>query len=267
MSSQKTSLQSLFTVKAYRDCVTLCMSGATNLQAYALADWLHRTRTLGTFRQIQNVDGSDCQLRFATATLEQVQQLMTAVSTEDLFEDIAAIEQTAARRATAQAQAKRITAMSPAEFGQLLHERSAGKIRLAAAPFHGDLALTTVELMPVTHFKALARLTTYNGKLRRFTVSSGQLGLTKRERLLELADKLARSTKKVTHADVAARRAMRKPRQSVPSGAELENLIEDYVHDFYGYDSAENFKAAREAVLNSYKIPSARNQGISTGRD
>lgn len=101
---------------------------------------------------------------------------------------------------------------------------------------------TTIEapaLMPVTHFKALVRATRYDGKGRTFDLVGSTIA--QREKVLETAEKLARSTKKVTRADIAARKAHIAEAWNVRHGKlgmDWREAFEDY-----GKELADKWKA------------------------
>lgn len=247
MTTQNTGLQALFTAKIVGKTVMICTATASKLQVRALPEMLARTRSLGAFRETCSLDGSNVRLTFLTATLEQVQAVLANTTPEHLADDIAAIELAIETHATAAAETIRINALSTEEFGKMLCIRSSQKLCTAPTHVFGNLVLTSSTLIPVTHFKVLAKLAKYDWKTKSFTITNSDLDSTTRNKLLVLADKLARSTKIVTPADIAARKAKRKATQSVPGGAVLEELIEDFMYDVYGYDSEQNRQWAREA--------------------
>lgn len=247
MTTQNAGLQALFTAKIVGKTVMICTATASKLQVRALPEMFARTRSLGPFRETRSLDGSNVQLTFLTATLEQVQAVLANTTPEHLADDIAAIELAIETHAAEAAETIRVNSLSSDAFGKLLCLRSGQKLCTAPTHVFDHLVLTSSTLLPVTHFKLLAKLTTYDWKTKSFTITKSDLDATTRNKLLVLADKLARSSKVVTPADIAARKAKRMATQPAPSGAALDDLIEDFMYDVYGYDSEQNRQWAREA--------------------
>ena len=96
---------------------------------------------------------------------------------------------------------------------------SGGKLCLT---FGQPTCFSAQELMPVTHFKALARATSYCGRTGTFDLARSTP--SQRAKALETAEKLSRSTKKTTREDIAARRKMRAATKENATG----NLHMDY---------------------------------------
>lgn len=253
MTAPTTYLQSIFTAVQTGKSVRLLMAGANSLQARAFAELLARSRRLGSFRQTQSLDASDVELTFFNATIEQVQAVLDALTTGHLADEIAVIEFANAKHEEAAIERNRVDAMPSDEFGRLLETRSKGKLCSLSTRTYGDLVLTTSALLPVSHFKALARLTTYKWKPRSFTTAKTNLDSKTREGLLILADKLARSTKTVTNEDVAARKMKRRGPQKAISGEALEDAVEDLMYDLYGHDSLQTRQWTREAFAKQYR--------------
>ena len=104
MSSQNTGLQSLFTATTVGKTVMICTGTANKLQVRALPEVLARKRSLGAFRETYSLDGSDVQMTFFTATLEQVQAVLADMTPVHLTEVIAAIELANAKQAAVAAE-------------------------------------------------------------------------------------------------------------------------------------------------------------------
>jgi hypothetical protein len=249
MNSSPTNLQVLFEVQVIPKGVLLKMTDASVTQARALASMLNRTRALGEFRHTQSPDGSDVQLTFFRSNVDQVTRFLCDTSVDTLMADIAMIEDASATYASNLVETKRVNNLSIRDFGQLLNSRSVGKLLVVDPYEQTKLLLRTSVLIPVTHFKTLASLTKYDGKTRTFTVQRAFLGESTREKLLQLADKLAKSTKRVTLEDIAARRARREAPYSHLNHEELEQLIEDHMYDVFGHETPENWRLSREAIL------------------
>jgi 1-aminocyclopropane-1-carboxylate deaminase/D-cysteine desulfhydrase-like pyridoxal-dependent ACC family enzyme len=247
MTSKNTGLQTLFTAMTIGKTVMIFTGTANKLQVRAFPEVLARSRRLGAFRETYSLDGTDVQLRFVTATLEQVEAVLADMKPEHLTDVIAELELAIAKHAAADTETARVDELSIAKFGELLFTRSAQKLRSTASHAFGNLVLTTSTLIPVTHFKVLAKLAKYERKTKRFTITVSDLDATTRSKLLELADKLARSTKIVTHADIADRKAKRMATLPATYGVASDDLIEDFMYDVYGYDSAQNRQWAQEA--------------------
>lgn len=247
MTSPNTGLQALFTAAIVGKTVMICTGTASKVQVRALPEMLARTRCLGAFRETYSLDGSDVRLTFLTATLEQVQAFLANTMPEHLADDIAAHELAVETHAAAATETMYINSLSLDAFGKLLCIRSAQKLCIAPIHVFDNLVLTVSTLIPVTHFKVLAKLAKYDWKTKSFTITTSDLDATTRRKFLVLADKLARSTKVVTPADIAARKSKRMSIHSAPRGAALDDLIEDFMYDVYGYDSEQNRQWAREA--------------------
>ena len=247
MKSKPLNLDTLFEAHSIENVVLLVATSATTPQAHALVNMLSRTCALGEFRYSQSLDASNLKLTFIKATLERVNAFITSISMDQLSDEVAMIEKANAKYAAANAEAERVNKLSPRELGLLLCSRSAEKLLMVDMHDHTKLTLRTSLLIPVTHFKTLAKLTEYDWKTKTFTVREKRMDPSTRDKLLELADKLAKSTKKVTIEDIAARKASRKATYSHLTSSELEELIEDHMYDVFGYDSPENRKMSREA--------------------
>ena len=229
----------LFTLQALGDQVCVVVDSATALQAQAFADRIAKTREFGPFRDLLTPGAgyASMTLCFAAELAEPLQAFLTTLAAADLAEDINAIEVAQTKVAAAKTESTRIASMSVAEFLQELQTRSGNKLfgRLVqgASRFSpvSIVELRAADLMPVTHFKALARLTTYVWKTKTFKVHIEELGGQKRESLLGFVDELKRSTKKVTAADIAARKAERNSRTAANSGGydmDFTEAMEDF---------------------------------------
>lgn len=180
-------------------------------QAEALAQRLADTRLFGQFRETIASGGSyaSMKLSFPSEQAEALSVYLLTVTSADLEAEVQAMRLAKAAIGTARAEAAaeelRISTLTAVGLAQEVARRSAGK--LVAARLYGvELVLSVPELLPVTHFKTLAKLTHYSSGTRLFTVQARNLGLQTRQGLLALADKLAKSHKKVTKADIAERR-------------------------------------------------------------
>jgi len=181
-------------------------------QAEALAQRLADTRLFGPFRESISSGGTytTMQLAFPAELAEALSAYLLTVTSDDLEAEVQAMRLAKAAIGTARAEAAaeelRISKLGAIELAQEVATRSAGKL-VVARLYGAELVLSSPELLPVTHFKALAKLTRYDSGTRLFTVQARDLGLQTRARLLALADKLAKSHKKVTKADIAERRS------------------------------------------------------------
>ncbi|WP_156004440.1 hypothetical protein [Thiomonas sp. FB-6] len=122
---------------------------------------------------------------------------------------------------------KRLGEMRLADFMRLFCDRCGEK--LAAKPFQGNFVVSTKELLPVTHFKALARLTKYDAHTREF--SATRLSQAERVKLLDLAVKIGKSKKKVTREDILARRKRIREKQNAdnaPLHMDFSEAAEDF---------------------------------------
>lgn len=247
LNTNPSNLHSLFEAQPIGNVVILRATSASNLQSHALSNLLGRTCALGEFRHTQKHDGSDMQLTFYKAKFERVDSFLGDTAVKKLSDEVEMLEKEATLRASVIAEAEKINKLTPSEFGQVLVSRSAGKLMLIEACDGVKLVLKTSMLIPVTHFKTLAKLTKYEGKTKTFIVRTLDLNASTRDQMLKLADKLAKSTKKITPEDIAARRGRRGAAYSHLSAAELERLIEDHMYDVFGFDSAENRRMSREA--------------------
>ncbi len=239
----------LFSCSPIPNGVSVIAVAASKDQSLALANMWYHSRAVGTFRQFVTKESSE--LRVLGTTLAAVQGALAGVTVESLLPYVKAIEQS---RDDAQIKAnedKELKSMSLEEFGRLLCRRSGEKLRLVhGMQSHASQRLgiktihfQSVALMPVTHFKEAARLAKYVSAGRLFAYSE-DLGsdLTSRQKLLSLADKISRSTKKVTKEDIAARRASRLTYGGMPTQEE----IEDFIYDVFGHgvDDPEHIAAA-----------------------
>lgn len=111
---------------------------------------------------------------------------------------------------------------------------SGGKLCLT---FGQPTCFSAQELMPVTHFKALARATSYCGRTRTFDLARSTP--SQRAKALETAEKLSRSTKKTTREDIAARRKVRAAAKANATG----NLHMDYAEamEDFGKEQADEW--------------------------
>lgn len=175
----------------------------------ALADILDEAM-LGTFRQtFDPKTGQSLHLEIPHGMMRAAEPLLIRTTTDDLETAAAEVELRARKAREEQAARARhereIQLLTPREMGERLWTASRGKLRISSAI--GGLTLEATELLLVTHFKALARLTHYVAKARRFRASREDLNnVGWRLTLLALAERIGKTTRKVTAADVAARR-------------------------------------------------------------
>jgi hypothetical protein len=232
--------------------VAITARTANEIQSLALAELLHTTRQLGAFRQLVTEKSSE--LRIMGRSIDAVQAVLSTITEESLEPYVRSIEQ--ARHAVLEKEAadKAVMRMSLPEFGKLLCDRSNSRLRTLSGPVQrqygsgvATLKFQSVDLLPVTHFKALARLAPYDSRERVFVYAeSWEADSYRRLELLPLADKIARSTKKVTREDIAARKAKRVAKLSPPTADEIEQYIIDVIG--WGEDNPEHIAAAIKAL-------------------
>ncbi|BAL23676.1 hypothetical protein [Azoarcus sp. KH32C] len=175
----------------------------------ALANILDRAM-LGTFRQtFERNTRKTVHLEIPHPTMRLAKALLMRTTTDDLDAAAAEVvlrERKAREEETARARYEgEIQLLTPRGMAERLVAASMGRLLISSVI--GGLTLKVSELLPVTHFKALARLTRYEAKTRLFRASCNDLNdLGWRLKLLALAERIGKSTKKVTVADIAARR-------------------------------------------------------------
>lgn len=96
--------------------------------------------------------------------------------------------------------------LSPEQFLLEIQAASNQKLQPSHSSKRDTVALNVGELIPVTHFKKFARLGRWGRKTRCFEYTLPLTPLL-RDKLYAAAKALGRSTKKVTFADIIARRA------------------------------------------------------------
>lgn len=243
----------LFVCATFPNWVSVTAATANKIQSLALANMWYSSRAVGTFRQLVTKESSE--LHVLGTSFEAVQGALASVTVEALQPYVDVIERARCEAQTKVKAGEVLKSMRLEDFGRLVCSRSGAKLK----PFTGALRhrfhrpgtatfqFQSVALLPVTHFKALARLTEYQSSDRAFAYSeTWGADLTTREKLLSLADKIARSTKKVTKEDIAARRASRNTWRDMPTQEE----IEEHIIDFFGYgeDKPEHIAAAIKAL-------------------
>jgi hypothetical protein len=176
---------------------------------------------LGHGPDLHEVRLSARQAALATALLE-------CSDIEDrLRSAISVVRQEKLASAEKECETQRVHHLSGFEFGKLLEARSGG--RLLQRMYEPMCVLSCPKLLPVTHFKALVSLTTYERIARTFTLTAKGDTPVVRDKLLQLAAKISRSTKQVTQADIARRRAERRVKVDLQamSWDEVELMVED----------------------------------------
>ncbi|MYM23200.1 hypothetical protein GTP46_11140 [Duganella sp. FT135W] len=127
---------------------------------------------------------------------------------------------------------EKFLALTDSEFGDLLDSAAQGKLCKILVD-RSTLRFSASELMPVTHFKKLARLGHWNAKAEQFEYSL-PMNAPVKDKLFDAVLALSRSTKKVTKKDIAERRELRIARerdeQSVFNIEEMD--FDDYAGNF-----------------------------------
>lgn len=228
-------------------------------QAEALAQRLADTRLFGPFRESIAAGGTyaSMQLSFPFEQAEALSAFLLTLTSADLETQVQVMRLAKAAIGTARAEAaaeeSRISKLNAVELAQEVATRSAGKL-VAARLYGTELVLSAPELLPVTHFKTLAKLTHYSSGTRLFTVQARNLGLQTKQGLLALADKLARSHKKVTKADIAERRdkiAMKRA-ESRPLAGLSDDDLEDLADAHRGVEvTAEIDRRDKNRIQNN----------------
>lgn len=236
---------------------------ANKIQCLALADLLHTTRQLGVFQQ--SVYKDDIELRIPAGSLDNVQAFLNNITEECLEPHIRSVELAHEAALKQEAEKEAVKKMTVSEFGQLLFQRSGSRLmvysgavrRLRVSPCAETLLFKSSRLLPVTHFKALARLANYHSPDQVFVYSDPAGGdLSSRLELLALAEKIARSKKKVTVADIAARRAKQRAKMAAPNA----DQIEQYIIDMFGFgeDKPEHIADAIKALNEGWFMLGSR---------
>jgi hypothetical protein len=243
---------SLFACIPYTHGVAITACTANKIQSLALAELLSDTKQLGTFRQL--VSDTSSEVRIQGRSIDAVEAVLSTITEESLEPYVRSIEQARHEVLEKEAADKAVMRMSLPEFGKLLCERSNSRVRTLSGPVQGQygsgvvtLKFQSVDLLPVTHFKALARFAPYDSRERVFVYTeSCEADSYRRLELLPLAGKIARSTKKVTSEDIAARRAKRRAQLFTPT----DDDIGQYIIDCFGWgvDKPEHIAAAVKAL-------------------
>lgn len=242
-------MSALFNVQACPKFVEVSVGTATAEQAEALVNVLERACKFGRFEErVEAGQGyRTMRLRMNVEFADAIAQFVASLSVADLFAESEVLRKANAERAiklaAVAAEQEHIMALSALGFAALMADRSGGKLSIARES-GDDLVLSAKERMPVTHFKALARLAKYNYRTREFTTRGNDLGLRTREGLLVLADKLSRTRTNLTKVDIAAR----KPRIASKRRATSGPLDMDYAEaceDFGKIQALEWYRAGR----------------------
>ena len=247
------SVAPLFRCVAVTRGVAVTALRANKIQCYALAELLDTTKQLGAFQQ--SVYQDDIELRIPGGSLYTVQTILNSITEECLEPYIRSVELAREAALAQEAEKEAVKKMTVSEFGQLLFQRSGSRLMayggavrgLRVSPYTARLLFKSTELLPVTHFKALARLADYHSPEQVFVYSEPAGGdMSSRLELLALAEKIARSKKKVTVADIAARRAKQRAKLTAPNA----DQIEQYIIDMFGFgeDKPEHIAAAMKAL-------------------
>lgn len=166
-------------------------------------------------------------------TKRQVFSFLSDVSIIQLKEQTGKLLQREKRREEMQRELdqerQRILTLTPNEFGKLLESASQSKLKFISVT-SGLLRISPSQLLPVTHFKKFARLGSWLGNEEQFAYPIPLCAST-RERLVEAATTLSRSTKKVTKNDIDVRRKSVEERKNVLAGVVDADLWE-YAEDF-----------------------------------
>jgi hypothetical protein len=124
---------------------------------------------------------------------------------------------------------EKFLALTDREFAVLIEQTSKGKLhKVVVDKFR--LQFSASELLPVTHFKKLARLGTWDGKAQQFEYSLPLTAAVK-DKLFDAVSALSRSTKTVTKKDIAERRQARNVREKNHLGvidADFWEAAEDF---------------------------------------
>ena len=205
----------LFKFTDLAGCVLVTAGIASPPQLAALSNLLVQKRQVHRLFEIRQTGNPWPEsLRISGKTRQNAEALLAGLSSAEL-------EQESARLIRAQQDfearmdfERKLGEMSLVEFMKLFCAHSGDKLRMKA--FQPHFIVTASELLPVTHFKALARMTDYNGRTREFSAS--HLSQAKRVKLLELATKIGKSKKKVTREDILARRKRIREKHDADSG-------------------------------------------------
>lgn len=164
--------------------------------AWAFANQVARTKIPGLQSFIETPTG----VRFCPLDVEQQEPLLELLNSIEL-DELMKMEHERKLVAAARLQ---FLALPTADFGEMLNTASSDKLRYIASS-DSTLRLRPTELLPVTHFKKLAKIGRWNASDGNFefTIPLQPLG---KDKLLAAASAVGRSTKKVTKDDIVARR-------------------------------------------------------------
>lgn len=224
-----TSISSdLFTVTAHSGYVAVTPGTATLQQLAALGTLFERTSDLVSIYEVRPNGGFwPKSLRINSGRVEKVVSFLANLQAEAFEAEVTRLTRGKEKIIARDEFETRVAEMSLFDFGQMFCKRTNGK--LAFKLHQPDFVVTAAELLPVTHFKSLARATKYNGSRREF--SAKHLSKDERADLLQLADKIGKSKKKVTRADIAARRERLRAKHAAdiaPRDADFWEAAEDF---------------------------------------
>ncbi len=235
----------LFRIQEYAGHVLVTVDNATAEEAQALAELLSRSRKFGAFRQSVStgtIGYSSQVLRFDPSQAAVIANFLGSLTKADLAAEVVLILEAKAQTAARQQAFAEMVSLPTVAFAELLEARSAGKLR-ALSMVCGTFVIKAAELMPVSHFKALARLTRYDGKAKTFNLRNCEMDGKTRQSLLDFASKLSRSTKVVTHSDISARRT------KLRGKAKFKCLNIDYMEALEDHGQAQADEWLREGRL------------------
>ena len=211
--------QDLFAITTYPGYITVARGTASPQQLAALGTLLEQSSRLFSFFEIRHPGGSWPEtLRVRGPKSRELPSFVANLEVESLEVEVERLVH-GKRQFELQVEAEeafeaQVERKSLFEFAAMFCERTNGKLKVKL--YQPDFVVTAAELLPVTHFKALARVTTYNGAKREFSAKS--LDKFDRLKLLKIADKIGKSTKKVTKEDILARRERIRAKKSADTG-------------------------------------------------
>ncbi len=211
--------QDLFALTTYPGYISVTRGTATRQQLAALGTLLEQSSRLFSFFEMRQPGGNWPEsLRVRGPKSRELPDFVAHLEVESLEAEVERLVH-GKRQIELQVEAEeafeaQVERKSLLEFATMFCERTNGKLKVKLD--RPDFVVTAAELLPVTHFKALARVTTYNGARREFSAKS--LDKFDRLKLLKIADKIAKSTKKVTKEDILARRDAIRAKKSADTG-------------------------------------------------
>ncbi|MYM30629.1 hypothetical protein GTP58_20050 [Duganella sp. CY15W] len=135
---------------------------------------------------------------------------------------------------------EKFLALTAEEFAVLIEQTSNGKLHKVVVDKF-NLQFSASKLLPITHFKKLAQLGSWDAKAQQFAYSL-PLTVAVKDKLFDAISALSRSTKSVTKKDIAERRQARKGRKERHLGvidADFDEAAEDF-----GFEKAREWQAA-----------------------